>query len=78
MTESSTLPPRVPARLVLASIAGMWLCYLLVTTLRSYLVGLEYQGPLFGRRLAVTIACMAVTAAIWKERIAREGLLEGV
>ncbi len=65
MTESSTLPPRVPARLVLASIAGMWLCYLLVTTLRSYLVGLEYQGPLFGRRLAVTIACMAVTAAIW-------------
>lgn len=65
MTESSTLPPRVPARLVLASIAGMWLCYLLVTTLRSYLVGLEYQGPLFGRRLAVTVACMAVTAAIW-------------
>ena len=65
MTESNTLPPRVPARLVLASIAGMWLCYLLVTTLRSYLVGLEYQGPLFGRRLAVTVACMAVTAGIW-------------
>ncbi len=43
----------------------MWLCYLLVTTLRSYLVGLEYQGPLFGRRLAVTVACMAVTAGIW-------------
>ncbi|WP_310534897.1 histidine kinase [Novosphingobium sp.] len=65
MTESNSLPPRVPARLVLASIAGMWLCYLLVTTLRSYLVGLEYQGPLFGRRLAVTVACMAVTAGIW-------------
>ncbi len=65
MTESNALPPRVPARLVLASIAGMWLCYLLVTTLRSYLVGLDYQGPLFGRRLAVTVACMAVTAAIW-------------
>ncbi|MFM5907779.1 MAG: sensor histidine kinase [Novosphingobium sp.] len=65
MSESTTLPPRVPARLVLASIAGMWLCYLLVTTLRSYLVGLEYQGPLFWRRLAVTFASMVVTAGIW-------------
>ncbi len=65
MNESTTLPPRVPARLVLASIVGMWLCYLLVTTLRSYLVGLEYQGPLFWRRVAVTIASMVVTAGIW-------------
>jgi two-component system, LytTR family, sensor kinase len=65
MAESSTLLPRVPARLVLASIAGTWLCYLAVTTLRGYLVGLEFQGPLFWRRLAVTIASMAVTAGIW-------------
>ena len=43
----------------------MWLCYLVVTTLRGYLVGLEFQGPLFWRRLAVTIASMAVTAGIW-------------
>ncbi|PLK27234.1 sensor histidine kinase [Novosphingobium sp. TH158] len=65
MTETTAPPPRVPARLVLASIAGLWLCYLVVATLRSYLVGLEFQGPLFWRRLAVTIASMAVTAGIW-------------
>lgn len=57
--------PRVPARVVLASIAGLWLCYLALTTLRSFIVGLEFQDALFWRRLAVTVASMAVTAAIW-------------
>ena len=62
---TTAAPTRVPARLVLASIAGLWLCYLLLTTLRGYIVGLEFHGPLFWRRLAVTVASMAVTAGIW-------------
>jgi len=57
--------PRVPARLVLASIAGLWLCYLLLTTVRGYIVGLEFQDALLWRRMAVTLASMVVTGLIW-------------
>jgi hypothetical protein len=50
---------------VLASIAGLWLCYFAITTLRGIIVGLEFQEALLWRRLAVTCASMAVTAGIW-------------
>ena len=62
---SLTPMPRVPARMVLLSIAGLWLCYFALATLRGYIVGLEFQSALFWRRLAVALASMAVTAAVW-------------
>ena len=60
-----TRAPRVPARTVLLSIAGLWLCYFVLATLRGWVVGFELEGALLARRFAVILASMAVTAAIW-------------
>ena len=57
-------PPRVPARLVLGSIAGVWLCYFLLATLRGAVVGFEFSLPMLSRRLGVTFAAMALTALL--------------
>ena len=57
--------PRVPFRLVLASIAGVWLAYFALTTLRGWLVGLELFDDLLLRRCLVTVASMAVTLALY-------------
>ncbi|MDE2596231.1 MAG: histidine kinase [Sphingomonadales bacterium] len=57
--------PRVPARTVLLSIAGLWLCYFVLASARGLVVGLEMHWPLLLRRLVVTAGSMAVTAAIW-------------
>jgi len=65
MDRIDPLPQRVPARLVLASIGGMWLTYLVLATLRGWLVGLELLDALFWRRVLVTLASMAVTVGLW-------------
>ena len=56
---------RIPARIVLASIAALWLCYFGLATLRGWLVGLGMFDELLWRRAVVTLASMAVTAALW-------------
>ncbi|MDE2434616.1 MAG: histidine kinase [Sphingomonadales bacterium] len=58
-------PARVPTRIVLASIVGMWLTYFLIATLRGWLVGLELHDALLWRRLVVILASMVVTAGLW-------------
>ena len=58
-------PPRVPARLVIGSAAALWLCYYILTTARGFVVGLDFQDELAGRRLIVTFAGFLVTLAIW-------------
>ena len=63
LTAPST--PRVPFKLVLASIAGVWLAYFALTTLRGWLVGLELFDDLLLRRSLVTLGSMAVTLALW-------------
>jgi signal transduction histidine kinase len=57
--------PRVPARTVLLSIAGLWLTYFVLATARGLVVGLDMHAPLLVRRLAVAGGSMAVTALIW-------------
>ena len=56
---------RVPARHVFASIAAVWLCYLVLATLRGWIVGLELHGALLVRRLVVTLVSIGVTAMLW-------------
>ena len=56
---------RVPARIVLASIAALWLCYFGLATLRGWLVGLGMFDELLWRRAVVILASMAVTVALW-------------
>jgi hypothetical protein len=65
MDQTAPSTPRVPFRLVLASIAGVWLAYFALTTLRGWLVGLELFDALLLRRGLVTVASMAVTLALW-------------
>lgn len=65
MELTSPPTPRVPFKLVLASVAGVWLAYFALTTLRGWLVGLELFDALLLRRGLVTIASMALTLALW-------------
>ncbi len=58
-------PVRLPLRVVLASMAGLWLCYFLLTTLRGSIVGLEMQDELMWRRALVSLAGVAITFAMW-------------
>ena len=65
MNEIDLQPSRVPTRTVLASIAGLWLCYLALITLRSLLIDRAYFGELLALRCLVTLAGMAVTVMVW-------------
>ena len=56
---------RVPLRTVLLSMAGVWLTYFLLVTLRGSIVGLELQGELLWRRALVCLGGMAVTVLLW-------------
>ncbi len=64
-TSAANVSERVPARIVLASIAALWLCYFALATLRGWLVGLGMFDELLWRRAVVILASMAVTAALW-------------
>jgi LytS/YehU family sensor histidine kinase len=56
---------RVPLRHVLLSIAGLWVCYFVLITLRSSMVGLDFFGELLWRRALVCLAGAAITVAMW-------------
>lgn len=65
-TESiKSAPVRLPLRVVLASMVGLWLCYFLLTTLRGSIVGLEMQNELMFRRALVSLAGVVITFAMW-------------
>ncbi|WP_395329606.1 histidine kinase [Novosphingobium sp. BL-8H] len=57
--------PRVPARVVLLSLAALWACYFLVATLRGAVMGYDFIWPIFSRRLTICILSMLVMAAVW-------------
>lgn len=63
----TTLEPteRVSLRTVLISMAGLWLCYFLITTLRGIVIGLEFQDELLWRRALVSLAGVSVTFVLW-------------
>ncbi len=57
--------PRVPAKVVLFSIFGLWVAYFLLITARGAVVGLEMQDELLWRRLLVCVAGAGVTVLLW-------------
>ncbi|WP_296675339.1 sensor histidine kinase [Novosphingobium sp.] len=63
--EDEATPSRVPARVVIVSVAGLWLAYFLIATLRGWLVGLELYDALLWRRALVIACSMGVTLALW-------------
>jgi signal transduction histidine kinase len=56
---------RVPLTTVLASIAGLWLCYFALTTLRSELLELGITQEMLVRRVLSTLAGMVITLGLW-------------
>ncbi|HQV02399.1 MULTISPECIES: histidine kinase [unclassified Novosphingobium] len=65
MEQFDVRPDRVPTRTVLISIAGIWLCYLALITLRSLLLDRSYFVEMLGLRTVVTLAGITVTALAW-------------
>jgi len=65
MIEPVPQVARVPTRLVILSVAGLWLCYFVVATLRSGVMGLDFSGAMVARRLVVVAGSMLVTLALW-------------
>ena len=60
---------RVPVVTVLASMAGLWLCYFLLTTLRAAIVGFEPQVELLWRRGLVTLVGIGMTGLFFASGI---------
>ncbi|MEO6040713.1 MAG: histidine kinase [Croceibacterium sp.] len=60
-----TVPARVPFVTVLASIAGLWLCYFALTTLRWQFYGLGSSFELLWPRALVSLAGIVITLALW-------------
>ena len=56
---------RVAFTTVLASVAGLWLCYFVLTTLRWQLYGLGSSLDLLWPRVLVSLAGIAITLALW-------------
>lgn len=55
----------VPVRTVLASIAGVWLCYFAFVTVRSLVVDSDDLVEALARRGVVTAAGIAITIVMW-------------
>ena len=64
MNEAATHAP-VPPRVVIASIAGIWLCYFVLASMRASVVGFELSPEMLFRRAGVTLGAMAVTLLLW-------------
>ena len=63
--DSPRISARLPLRLVLISIVGLWATYFLLVTLRGVIVGLELQEALLWRRLLVCLAGAVITFGMW-------------
>jgi len=59
-------PVRVPTRVVLLSIVGLWLCYFVLITLRGSIVGLDMQTEMLWRRAIVAVAGIVITCGLWQ------------
>src|SRR6187549_4098534 len=55
----------VPPVTVLASIAGLWLCYFVLTTLRSEVLGFGFPLEMMWRRALACLAGIGITAMLW-------------
>lgn len=63
--RADDLTARVPFATVLASVAGLWLCYFLLTTLRSELLDLGFAQEMLWRRALATVAGIVITLGLW-------------
>ncbi|MFC0206204.1 sensor histidine kinase [Novosphingobium soli] len=57
--------PRVPARIVLLSLAALWACYFIVASLRGAFLGFDPGWAMISRRLTSCILSMLIMVAVW-------------
>lgn len=55
----------VPLRLVIASVAALWLCYFLLITARAAIQDFGLQDEMLWRRAVVVLVGMAMTLVVW-------------
>ncbi len=65
MADSEKTVARVPFKIVLASVVGLWATYLILMTLRAELLGMDYAWELFERRLITSSIGVVITLALW-------------
>lgn len=65
MMDAAAPQPRVPARMVLLSLAALWACYFIVASLRGVFQGFDLDWPIISRRLTICIVSMLIMAAVW-------------
>ncbi len=58
-------PVRVPLRTVVLSVAGLWLTYFLLTTVRGEMVDLGFATEAFWRRALASLAGAVITMGLW-------------
>ena len=58
-------PARVPFKMVLASVAGLWVTYFILTTLRGQVVEIDLATEILVRRAAACIVGGFVTLGLW-------------
>lgn len=63
--EPELTRPRVPVGTVIASIAGLWTCYFVLTTIRAELLDLGFVSELLWRRALVALIGIVVTFGMW-------------
>ncbi|MDE1468108.1 sensor histidine kinase [Aurantiacibacter sp. D1-12] len=65
MVESKKAVARVPFKIVLASVVGLWATYLALMTLRAEMLGMDNAGLMFERRLITCSAGVIITLGLW-------------
>ena len=75
--QGDSVSSRLPFRLVLISIAGLWVTYFALVSLRGAIMGLELQEALLWRRLLVCLAGATITLGMWLvlRRVDRQSLM---
>jgi len=63
--ESEERVARVSFKVVLASVVGLWMAYLLLMTLRAELLGMARVDEMFALRMVATLAGILITLGLW-------------
>ncbi len=65
MVTSTKTVARVPFKIVLASVVGLWATYLALMTLRAEMLGMENAMAMFERRLITCSIGVLITLGLW-------------
>ncbi|WP_340588243.1 sensor histidine kinase [Erythrobacter alti] len=63
--ESEKRVARVPFKVVLISVVGLWMAYLLLMTLRAEILGMDRVDEMFMLRILATMAGIVITLGLW-------------